>query len=366
MAWLKLSTLSELVRVVDAASNMYTNIRTRGASSAQTRAYEASQSSAKHATRAEQERQRAYRAMRDAYDRGGISAISPREVQVPLDAFNSGSAFTSLFAATAVIGVVLAAKAANELRRMRIHVEEIRDELGAQTNAMVQGWQNNGFGAFIYEFLRTEIEDHGGEDTVGRHAFYIYNPTTGADVVFKQKVLDDPLPRSFGGFSSDIEAIFRLMWANRQTLRDIMPREEADAVVFHLLIPAKRTMAVLDRMAIHESIGKLVIKGHTDEGACLVWLNFVRLPRQVTLHDIRNLNTDLAFREKTQARWEMGVKGGLACAFGTIASAILFPPAVPAFCVGYTAGVGGGMIIGLGADIYEKTLAEPRMLGPPS
>ena len=31
----------------------------------------------------------------------------------------------------------------------------------------------------------TEIDDYGGETSVGRHAFYIYNPTTSAEVVFK-------------------------------------------------------------------------------------------------------------------------------------------------------------------------------------
>ncbi len=73
-----------------------------------------------------------------------------------------------------------------------------------------------------------------------------------------------------------------------------MPKDKADAVLFHLLVPAKRTMAILDRMAIDESIGNLLIKGHKDDDSCYAWFNFVRLPRQVTLHDIRNLNTDLA------------------------------------------------------------------------
>lgn len=84
---------------------------------------------------------------------------------------------------------------------------------------MVQGWQTRGFGAFIYGFLETEIDDYGGDASVGRHAFYVYNPTTSADVVFKQMVRDRPLPASFGGLSSDIEAVFFLMWSNRQTLR---------------------------------------------------------------------------------------------------------------------------------------------------
>jgi hypothetical protein len=92
-----------------------------------------------------------------------------------------------------------------------MHLRDIRDELGAHTTAMVQGWQTRGFGAFIYEFLRTEIDGYGGEESVGHHAFYVFNPTTSADVVFKQMVRDHPLPALFGRFSSDIEAIFLLM-----------------------------------------------------------------------------------------------------------------------------------------------------------
>lgn len=48
-----------------------------------------------------------------------------------------------------------------------MHVKDIRDELGAQTTAMIQGWQHDGFGAYIYAFLSTEINDYGGEASVG-------------------------------------------------------------------------------------------------------------------------------------------------------------------------------------------------------
>ncbi len=68
-----------------------------------------------------------------------------------------------------------------------MHVKDIREELGNQTTAMIQGWQNDGFGDFIYKFLKTEIDDYGGEASVGHHAFYVYNPTTSVEVVFKQK-----------------------------------------------------------------------------------------------------------------------------------------------------------------------------------
>ncbi|KAI1091047.1 hypothetical protein F5B19DRAFT_288285 [Rostrohypoxylon terebratum] len=222
---------------------------------------------------------------------------------------------------------------------------------------MVQGWQTTGFGDHIYNFLRTEIDDYGGGKG---HAFYIYNPTTSADVVFKQKVRDRPLPPCFAGMSSDIEAIFRLMWANRRTLRATMPKNEANAVVFHLLIPAKRTMAILDRMAIHKSIGKLIIKGHMDEGSCYAWLNFVRLPPEITLHDVRNLNTAPSDRERMQKQSEMGYRIFTTFLAMTVVSSIICPPMAPvAFA--------GTMASALATDSWQEYSSQSplRVLGPP-
>ncbi|XDG06062.1 hypothetical protein ABKA04_005677 [Annulohypoxylon sp. FPYF3050] len=223
------------------------------------------------------------------------------------------SQLTAVFTSNFIVGAILLAKVANELRQLNLHVKDIRDELGAQTTVM----------AITNNFLRSEIDDYGGGEG---HAFYIYNPTTSADVVFKQKIRDQPLPPCFGGISSDIEAIFRLMWANRQTLRATMPKNKADAVLFHLLIPAKRTMAILDRMAIHEPIGKLVIKGHMDEGSCFAWLNFVELPLEVTLHDIRNLDTDTSDRKRFEERDEAIMRAGIGCWVIAAVGGTRFPP----------------------------------------
>jgi hypothetical protein len=85
------------------------------------------------------------------------SDIIPRTVEIPSNAFNATAEFTSVFAAATIIGVAIAAKAADELKKIGMHLEGIRDELSGQTTAMVQGWQNKGFGAFIYVFLKTEM-----------------------------------------------------------------------------------------------------------------------------------------------------------------------------------------------------------------
>ncbi|KAF4311287.1 hypothetical protein GTA08_BOTSDO13054 [Botryosphaeria dothidea] len=89
--------------------------------------------------------------------------ITSRTFEIPSNSFNAGPEFTAIFAVTAIIGVALVAKAVEELKKIGIHLEGIKDELGAQTTAIVQGWQTRGFGAFIYEFLKTEIDDYGGD-----------------------------------------------------------------------------------------------------------------------------------------------------------------------------------------------------------
>ncbi|RDH27081.1 hypothetical protein BDQ94DRAFT_175934 [Aspergillus welwitschiae] len=184
------------------------------------------------------------------------------------NAFNSGPEFTALFATSVLVGAALAVRTGNELKSIGLRLGEIRDELGAQTTAKVQGWETQGFGAFIYWFLEDDINDHGGEASIGRHAFYVYNPTTSANVLFKKMVREKPLPASFGGFSSDIEGVIHLMWGNRQSLNRKVGRENADKVRFHLLIPAKRTFVTSEPMAIDHGIGKLIIKGHKEDGIC--------------------------------------------------------------------------------------------------
>ncbi|KAI0898874.1 hypothetical protein F4806DRAFT_316790 [Annulohypoxylon nitens] len=155
------------------------------------------------------------------------------------------------------------------------------------------------------------------------------------------------------------------MWANRQTLRATMPRNTADAVVFHLLIPAKKTMAILDRMAIHESIGKLIIKGHMDEGSCYAWLNFVELPPEVTLHDIRNLDTDTSDRKRLRERDEAIIRAGTGCWVIAAVGVILFPPIGLAGAFGFSASCVTVMATPA-FEAWNKSSRGPlRVLGPP-
>lgn len=335
---------------------LYSAYETRRSTTAQVNACKESMKASDAKRRANEELERQYRE----------GNISQRSVNIPSNAFNAGPEFTLLFTSTAVVGTVLLAKAGQELRKIGLHLGEIRDELRNHTTAMVQGWQTQGFGAFIYQFLKTEIEENGGESSVGSHAFYVYNPTTAADVVFKQKVQENPLPASFGGFSSDLEAIFRLMWANRTRLRETLGRKEADAVVFHLLVPAKGQMAVIDRMEIDDSIGRLIIKGHRDEGDCYVWFNFINLSGQVTLCDVGLLNIDKTRGEKIEsAAGALGLTGWAAY-LGAIASISVFPPAVPVFAAGWASCMTATMGLVIYGDVTKGSLLNSRKLGPPT
>lgn len=124
-------------------------------------------------------------------------------------------------------------------------------------------------------------------------------------------------------------------------------------------------MAILDRMAIHESIGRLVIKDHMEEGSCYAWFNFVRLPRQVTLDDVQNLDTDTASKAESERMYAAGFGVALVCWVGFVASGFVFPPAIPAFSTGYFTSMASTFKSGLFDGMRREMLPEPRILSPP-
>lgn len=342
------------------ASSLYTDSKTRQAAVAQ----EAASQAASEASRAESARARAQEALYKRMAASHDHTAQPRTFEIPSCAFNASPEFTAVFAASVHVGTVVAIQTGEQLKQIGLRLDEIREELGAQTTAKVQGWDSKGFGAFIYWFLENEISDHGGEASVGHHAFYIYNPTTSADVVFKQMIRERPLPASFGGFSSDLESVFHIMWENRRCLRQTMGRADADEVVFHLLIPAKRSFAVYERMAIDERVGRLIIKGHKEEGICYAWFNFVHVPPEVVLQDVGNLDTDHAEEESSERGFVQSGLAGLACGIGGAVLGTFFPPAVPYFTAGFLTSWASAMKYGPVDDVRRSMRTAPRRLGP--
>lgn len=70
-------------------------------------------------------------------------------------------------------------KTGDELKDIGSRLGEIRDELGHQTTATVQGWENKGPGTFIYWFLENKINDHETKHQLGTmHSTYINRQLT--------------------------------------------------------------------------------------------------------------------------------------------------------------------------------------------
>ncbi|KAE8379178.1 hypothetical protein BDV26DRAFT_291493 [Aspergillus bertholletiae] len=155
------------------------------------------------------------------------------------------------------------------------------------------------------------------------------------------------------------------MWQNRQSLYEILPREEAENVQSHLPGPAKRSFAIAEQLAIDEGVGKLIIKGHTEEGAGYAWFNFVRIPRHVALQDIGNLNTDNAEEQSSTNGFMGSVLVGMGFGLGRMASTAVFPPAAPYFAAGFMASWTSAMKHGPVDHIRRELRSGPRILGPP-
>ncbi|PYH67218.1 uncharacterized protein BO88DRAFT_465718 [Aspergillus vadensis CBS 113365] len=290
----------------------------------------------------------------------------PRVFRVFNNSFNAGREFTAVFATCALSTTALTIQTkAKELRAIGLNPKDIPDETSYQMTPMVQGWKLHGFGYFIYKFVDHETVATDGEKSAGRHAFYVFNPTTSANEEFRTQVQKRPLLASFGGMCSDLEAVFLLMWQNRQSLRKTDP-ENADNVIFHLLVPAKRTFAIAERMAIDGGVGKLIIKGHTDEGACYAWFNFVSLPRQVVLHDVGNLNRDSADLDRSWKGEKSGALAFFGCGLMTIITGYFIPPAAPYFAWLCFASLAVALKYGVLDNLRRSYRSPPRILGPPS
>ncbi|PWY89627.1 hypothetical protein BO94DRAFT_515153 [Aspergillus sclerotioniger CBS 115572] len=349
--------LTILITVIPSASSIWTDRTARQAAAAKKKAAEASRIASEKTAQAQ-----------DAIYEEAIRNMAGneyREICIPSNGFNAGPAFTISLAACILVGIKLTERVGKDLQIIGLRLSEIRNELGQQTTAMIQGWQTHGFGAFIYWFLDNEIRDAGGEASVGCHAFYVYNPTTSANVVFKNLLRENPLPASFAGICSDIEAVFLLMWQNRQTLFQTDP-QKAKNMQFHLLVPAKRSFAIFERMVIDKGVGKLIIKGHTDEGTCYAWFNFVRVPRHVVLQDVGNLDTDHADRERSDRRFIWSWSTGVGFWFAGFISTFVFPPAGPYCAAGFMGSWASAAKYGPVDDVLQSFRSAPRVLGPPA
>jgi hypothetical protein len=118
--------------------------------------------------------------------------------------------------------------------------------------------------------------------------FYVYNPDTVWHTDFEQQLEDELLLEQFSGYSTDLDAIFLLMWTNRRSLIE-MDEESSRKAVFHLLLPTCHPYAINDRLIIEQGLGTLVIKGYRYGGRSLTYFRLYRMLGDIILQDVENL-----------------------------------------------------------------------------
>jgi hypothetical protein len=211
--------------------------------------------------------------------------IQPRQVHIIRGAFNSTPTFRDPFLTTALAGLSAEVhQGVQYLKQIGCQLEGLADELSAHTIATVQGWQNTDYGAFLYKYLETEMNTH-----AANHYFYLFHPDTTWYPVFNERVRENPLSERFGGYSCDLEAIFLWMGLNRRSL--VSQGQDREESVFHLLVSAYYPYAINMAYVISEDVGPLVVEGQLHRGKELAWFKFVKVPEDVSLRHVGDLNT---------------------------------------------------------------------------
>jgi hypothetical protein len=301
-----------------------------------------------------------------------LDNIESREVRIIKNAFNSSAAYTNGFMRAAIVTTFIEVGAGvAALRNIGIQLEGIKETLDKQTLAMVGGYGTEGFGKFVYNFVRSEIAAHKSRRGVfapchrtrlEKHVFYVYNPDTVWVPVFEAWQRKKSLGRCFGGYSSDLQAIFLLMWTNRQTL--VETREDGADIVFHLLVPGDYFYAINQPFIIHPDLSPLVIKGHSYKSKNLFWFNF-EVPPGVTMEKVGNIR-DIPKSTPVENQVAIGAWAGTFVA-GVVAAAC--PPLAPvagAAFIGSWCTCAGAAGISIGRHILSNWTASPTpVLGPP-
>jgi hypothetical protein len=305
-----------------------TDYTTRTANAAATQASNLQADAAKAAAAAEEVRKQAFERFRKQFGQNGAT-IRPREVRVPHRSFNSSAAYTQAFTTAAI--VTLAAKVHQieaDLREIGQSLDKIANHLRTISLAQVQGWSNDkdGFGGYVYNLIKGEIHAKSKEG----HYFYVYHPDTVWHSGFENRLGQEPLPASFGGYSNDLEAIFLLMWANRQT-RIREDQHAGHKAVFYLLLPAYDVYAINDRLIVDPSVGPLVIKGYTYQSHCLAHFRFFYIPNNCILQDVGNLHDEDSVKRRNEQELlaQRGFIGGQAGSLGGVLASVLCPLVAP-------------------------------------
>ncbi|GAD96545.1 hypothetical protein FG10452.1 [Paecilomyces variotii No. 5] len=281
--------------------------------------------------KASKEQQQAYKAMKESLPKV-VDHVKNKEIKVIQGAFNSSAEYIAKFQAVALVSIaIVLLDVDSAIKRIGASLERIGGELEIANAAKIQGWENEGFGAHVYNFVRNEMlqaTSRTQKEQAGamqqHHYFYVWNPDTTWYPVFEERNRVDPLGPNFGGYSHDLATICLRMRIDRETL--IEKESHGRTAQFHLLIPAYSPIVIDHPIAFHDSLLPLTITGQRHRQVDCVWLNLRVCQRALNLQFIGVL-------EQEQNPFIIGgltsyFTCGFLC-FATAAASTAFPPLAP-------------------------------------
>ncbi|KAF9774988.1 hypothetical protein IL306_006949 [Fusarium sp. DS 682] len=256
-----------------------------------------------------------------------LAHIEQKEIRLVPNAFNSTPDFIAYFQ-TAAMGAVplILLDVAQSIKRVGASLDNIRNELAISNVARVQGWADDGFGAYVHRFVQNEMASIDIDASGEKHFFYVWNPDSDWYPDFERRQDSDPLGHNFGGYHHDLATICLRMTADRRTL--IATTDYGNTAMFHLIIPTYYPLVIDTPIAFAEELLPLTITGGRHRGADLVWLN---LDRRSTFP---GLQLDfIGVLSIVENPLKIGARVAfVGCWLGGVASwsaAVVFPPCAP-------------------------------------
>lgn len=317
--------------------------------------------------RAWRQQEQTFRQMLDALPQL-LNDIQRREIRVVPHAFNSAPTFLDYFQ-TAALGAVplVLLSLSSAISRVGASLDAIRSELAISNVARVQGWGNDGFGAYVHRFVKNEMtvvyRTPDGADHE-HHFFYVWHPDSDWYPAFEGRQTEDPLGPAFGGYHDDLATICLRMRSDRQAV--ITTTDYGRAAAFHLVIPAYYPLVIDRPVKFANELLPLVITGSRHRSTDLVWLSLRQKSRRLRLNYVSVLP------ENMNPLFVGGNLGFIGCWFGAAGCAvasITFPPCAlvagnigASFCA---TGMASGAVTIAGGTYEAITQETTQVLGDP-
>ncbi|KAL1856722.1 hypothetical protein Plec18167_002442 [Paecilomyces lecythidis] len=316
---------------------------------------------------ASKEQQQAFEAMKESIPKV-VDHVEKKEIKVIRGAFNSSADYIAKFQAAAQLSLaIVLLDIAAAIKRVGASLERIGDELSIANAGKIQGWENEGFGAHVYRFVRNEMlqatsrsqkEQEQADGMQQHHYFYVWHPDSSWYTVFDEKNRADPLGPTFGGYSHDLATICLRMRVDRETLIEREPHGRS--AEFHLLIPAYSPIVIGHPITFHDSLLPLTITGERHRQVDCVWLNLRVCQRELDLQFIGVLEQhENPIFKPAGIGYLSGYFLGTASFFASLA----FPPLAAATPVLWSCGMASACTF-LGGLLYDHvTHGNTHILG---